>query len=517
VRFAPVKAALAAWYRLSLLGLALIVKSAPTGQIKAIYTRHQNWILGISDVDLIIFYNDRDPARDRRLYTCFWRRYIALRRLFPMLCGVSEIRWIPLARLHEHPLHFQSETHLLITPEQWNCVFRRAGETGLASSVFNPPQKRHLPFTMFLEFNLYGYIQHQLFSNEHQPKLRFERMAKCAVKILQHFHYLQTGQYVNARLFQQNLHDPEAGQPWQHYADMMRGLLASGLDRVAADRELARSIFTIVAGLSRAHESLMDGEPPGADPVHAMPGEWQGSGLGKFLGDAEQRFAGTLTLVAFQSPYKQYHTRLFLAISPEMSFEDFYSFVLFARQYHEVFLEERVLLSATTPVLLTSQFYSLWGHVALEGHMLQAQEVYAPRGGLRFLPPKEEWTLQKIRESVAVFEEFYLPFMMSPLAKGDGMDFCKIYERAETEMLFHYYCYLKDKDGYLDLIQRCGNSADEVIAYGCAHYGNEIGIQNWHPTRFIDSYPYLKTMIRRVDEMALKRLELASYEIQYST
>jgi hypothetical protein len=87
------------------------------------------------------------------------------------------------------------------------------------------------------------------------------------------------------------------------------------------------------------------------------------------------------------------------------------------------------------------------------------------------------------------------------------MDFCKLYERAETEMLFHYYSYLKDRDGYLDLLQHSGGDVDEVIAWACAQYGSEIGIQNWHPIRFIDSYPCLKSMIRQVDQMALSRLE----------
>jgi len=512
VRFALVRAVLLAWYKLSLKGLALIVRGKKSRQVKFIYTRHQNWILGSSDIDLIILYSDHDPGRDKIFFVSFWRRYIALRFLFPMLCEVSEIRWISLARLGGHPLHSQSEAHLLINPEQWICIFDRGEETAMQAPVFNPPQKSHLPLTMFLEFNLYGYIQRQLFSNEHHPELRIDRMAKCAVKILQHLHYLQAGEYVDVRRFQEKLHDESAGKPWQIYATMMQGLLSS-----KEDRELARSIFEILVVLSRAHETITDCEPAGSEPRHAVPGDWQGTGLGDFLADVEQEFADRVSLVAFRSPYKQYHTRLFFVVSGETSFEDFYSFVRFSRKYHDVFQAEKILLNATTSTLLTSQFYSLWGHVALEAYILQAQEVYAPRGGLRILPPKEAWTLQKIRESVAVFEEFYLPFMMSPLAKGEGIDFCKIYERAETEILFHYYCYLKDKDGYLELIRDSGSSADEVIAYGCANYGNEIGIHNWHPIRFIDSYPYLKTMIRLVDEMALKRLESVKSETQYST
>lgn len=517
VRFAPVNAAFSAWYKLSLRGLASIVGGEKTSPITAIYTRHQNWILGISDIDLIILYDDHDPARDKALFVAFWRRYLALRLLFPMLCGVSEIRWISLSRLSRHPLHDQSETHLLLNPEQWSCIFNRAGTTAPPFPVFNPPQQSHLPFTMFLEFNLYGYIQRQLFSGEDQPRLRLDRMAKCAVKILQHLHYLQTGQYVESRQFLANLLDGAAGQPWQLYAGMTSGLLSFEAEREIRDRDIARSVYTILTTLSQAHEAITDSELPGYEPAHAIPGEWQGTGLGGFLEDVEKQFAGRVTLVSFKSPYKQYNTRLFFVISPRTNFEDFYGFVTFSRNYHQMFLAEKVQLNATTPVLLTSQYYGLWGHVALEGHMLQAQEVYAPRGGLRLMLPREEWTLQKIRESVAVFEEFYLPFMMSPLAKGEGMDFCKIYERAETEILFHYYCYLKDKEGYLELIQHSGGSADEVIAYGCANYGNEIGIQSWHPIRFIDSYPYLKKMIRLVDDLALKQLESVRSETQYST
>lgn len=517
VRFAPVRWALAGWYRLSLKSLALIVRGSDTSNIKAIYNRHQNWILGISDIDLIIFYDDPDPVQDRKLFVSFWRRYQILRLFFPMLCEVSEVRWIPLQRLAKHPLHSQAEVHLLLNPEQWCRVFSRAEGSALPFPVFDPPREPGLPLTMFLDFNLYGYLQKQLFSNEDQPALRIDRMAKCAMKITQHLHYLQSGEYITVPQLQEELGKQQALQPWQHYREMLGGLLFPAADQQDRDREIARSIYTTLLELSQVHETLLHEASPESEPEHKIPGEWPGSGMEDFLRKVEQQFADRLTLVSYKSPYKQYHRRLFLVITPETPFEDFYAFIKLARSYQEIFLKEKIILNGTTPVLLTSQFYGLWGHVALEAYLLKAQTVYAPRGGLKLRMPEEKWTLQKIRESVAVFEEFYLPFMMSPLARGEGMDFCKIYERAETEMLFHYFGYLKDKEGYLQLMQQCGGSVDEVISWACARFGNEIGIQDWHPFRFIDSYPYLKKMIRQIDEMALQQLESGTSDAQYST
>lgn len=507
VRFAPVRWVLAGWYRLSLKALALIVRGNDTTNIKAIFNRHQNWILGISDIDLIIFYHDPDPVQDRALFVAFWRRYRALRLVFPMLCGVSEVRWIPMQRLAKHPLHSQSEVHLLLNPELWNCVFSQAQENTMPVPVFDPPLEPRPPFTMFLDFNLYGYLQKQLFSNEEQPALRVDRMAKCAVKVTQHLHFLQTSEYISVPQLQEKLADPTGEQPWQGYRDMLSGLLAPGDEENSRDIEIARAIFTALLELSRAHESLLSSETPELEPVHQEAGDIRGSGLVGFLRDVDNQFANRLTLIAYKSPYKQYHRRLFLVVMPETSFEDFYAFTRLARDYHETLQQEKVILNVTTPVLLTSQFYGLWGHVALEAQFLLTQEVYAPRGGLKLRLPEEKWTLQKIRESVAVFEEFYLPFIMSPLARGSGMDFCKIYERAETEMLFHYYGYLKDREAYLELMRQTGGSVDEIITWACARFGNEIGIQDWHPFQFIDSYPCLKKMIRQIDQMALQQLE----------
>jgi hypothetical protein len=387
--------------------------------------------------------------------------------------------------------------------------------------IFNPPSGNHVPFTMFLDFNLYGYLQRQLFSSDERAGLRIERMAKCAMKIVQHLHYLETGQYVALQSIQERLQQPK-DQPSKRYSNLLQGLLPDEAGELRGDMAIARSVFTLIRELSRAHESivhsgLLAGHPVQMQPAHTRPVEWSGTSLDSYLLDAESKFGSRISLVAFKSPYKQYQTRLFLVITPGMRFEDFYEFVVFSRDYQDALQAENVFLKATTADLLTSQFYALWGHVALEGHILAAQGVYAPRGGLNLFTPTEAWTLQKIRESVAAFEEFYLPFIMSPLAKGEGMDFCKIYERAETEMLFHYYCYLKDRNGYLELLRDSGGSVDEVIAYGCARYGNEIGIQNWHPVRFADSYPYLKSMIRQVDQMALDLLEGCKSEAQSFT
>lgn len=511
MRLAPVRAALAAWYRLSLKALERVVKGRSTAAIGAIYIRHQNWILGISDIDLIILFDDPnpdpDPAGDREMFVAFWRRYILLRLLFPMLCGVSEIRWIPTARLPAHPLHRQPEVRLLLNPEQWRCVFHRAAHVPAQIPIFDPPPGGHLPFTMFLEFNLYGYLQRQLFSAGRQPGLRLERMAKCAAKIMQHIHFLRSDEYLPVQVLQQRLRQPQAALPWRHYAGMLQGLQPQDTAGHRRDPAAARSVYALILELSRVHEGLLGDGPPAVELRHAHPPAWAGTRLDGFLRDTEERFADRVTLVGFHSPYKRYHIKLFQVLTPATTFDDFFDFVTFARGYQANLRAEKVFLNATTPALLTSQFYTLWGHVALEAHILRAQAVYAPRGGFRLRLPEAQWTLQKIRESVAVFEEFYLPFLTSPLARGEGMDFCKIYERAETEMLFHYYCYLKDREAYLEVLQRSGGDPDEVIAYGCARYGSEIGIRNWHPIRFIDSYPYLKAMLRQVDEMALRQLE----------
>ncbi len=516
VRFPPVKALFTAWYRTSLKCLPLLVKDGKTRQVKTVFTRHQNWIVGISDIDLIILYDSLDPDRDRTMFVTFWRRYLVLRLFFPMLCWISEIRWIPLDALEKHPMHRQPEVHLLASPEQWQAIYDRPGEHPSETPVFNPPFTSRLPLTVFLEYNLYGYIQRQVFSSGKQPGLRVERMAKCAMKIIQHLHFLETGQYHKVQDLKQLIANPPSREPWQRYRGMIGGLLPEA-GQEAHDEAMVRSVFNLVTGLSRAHEAVTPVEAPATEPFHKTPGNWPGSGLDRFLHEAGQEFGDRLRLVAFSTPYYKNATRLFYVIGPGESFEAFYRFVRFARNYHGILSNERVILNATTPALLTSQFYGLWGHFALEPQIMLARGVYAPRGGFEMKHPPEEWTLQKIRESVAMFEEYYLPFMMSPRAKGEGMDFCKIYERTETEMLFHYFCYLKDKDAYLETMERSGGSGDEVITLGCARYGNEIGIQDWHPFRYVDAYPYMKSMIRHVDEMALRQLESSPSNVQFST
>jgi hypothetical protein len=517
VRLAPVRVLFTAWYKLSLKCLPLLARGAKTRQVKTIFTRHQNWIVGISDIDLIILYNSLDPENDRILFVAFWRRYLVLRLFFPMLCWISEIRWIALECLPRHPHHLQSEVHLLSNPEQWCAVYSRPEDDPAEIPVFNPPLNAPFPLTLFLDFNLYGYLQRQLFSSGNQPGLRIERMAKCAIKITQHLHFLETGEYRTVQYLQRRLEEENASEPWQSYRQMLRGLLTEENTQQDRDKAIAYAVFNLIVELSRVHQACVESEAPAVEPLNVTPGQWSGTGLDQYLQHAEQQLGNSLSLVAFNSPYNQKATRLFLVIKPGTRFEEFYEFVRFSRKYKDTFSAEKVILNATTPVLLTSQYCGLWGHFALEPYILLSQGVYAPRGGIRLKLPEEAWTLQKIRESVAFFEEYYLPFMMSPRAKGEGMDFCKIYERTETEMLFHYFCYLKDRDGYLELMQKSGGCGDDVIAYGCARYANEIGIQDWHPYRYVDAYPYLKAMIRKVDEMALKKLECTLSTPQFSS
>jgi hypothetical protein len=424
-----------------------------------------------------------------------------------MLCEVPEIRWIPIKQLECHPLHHQSEAHLLLNPEQWICVFARTPGDLVEVPVFNPSMKEIFPLTMFLEFNLYGYLQRHMFASENRPSLLLQRMGKCSLKIIQHIHFLETGNYESVQALKDRLEANGHVEPSNRYALMIGGFFSTQPDKSRQDRAVIEAIYQVILELDRVHSEKMNLVDDCINAAHHWPDEWTGTPLGDFLKLVAVRFGGTIRLAGFKSPYKQYHTKLFFIIDPETSIEQFHDFVVFARPYYEGLVQQKVFLNATTRALLTSQFYSLWSHVALEGHILLAQSVYAPQGGLSIKIPEEQWTLQKIRESVSVFEEFYLPLITSPQAKGHGMDFCKIYERAETEMLFHYYCYLKDRDDYLAFMEKHAGSIDDVIAHGCAKYGNEIGIQNWHPFKFIDSYPFLKRMIRQIDDMALGKLE----------
>lgn len=164
----------------------------------------------------------------------------------------------------------------------------------------------------------------------------------------------------------------------------------------------------------------------------------------------------------------------------------------------------RVIFS--TESLLTSQFYTLWGPHALEAYILSAKGYHGRGGNLSIKIPPERWSVHQIRNSASIFEEYYLPLLHSPIAKGSGADFFKIYERSETETLLLYFYFLKDRESFIRDINDVKGDINEMLCIVTSKYSVELGTEAWRPYSYSSAYPYIAKLIRLVDTMAASEL-----------
>jgi len=259
--------------------------------------------------------------------------------------------------------------------------------------------------------------------------------------------------------------------------------------------------------IHRTHDEHYDLNEGALTVKHCRNDEWLGKPLKEFIEGGKNAFSGQFQTVVIK-PICEQSMRAYILIQPEMEAALFDDLLLFIEKHNQRLFESKVRAMVTTDKILTSQFYTLWSPYALEASILLARESYDPDGALRIKKPPEPWILWKIRNSVSIFEEYYLPLLTSPMAKGTGMDFCKMYERPEIEMLFHYFYYLKDPVKYEQDLKEVEGDSNEILCITASKYGNEIGIGDWRPYRYESAYPYVKKLIRIIDRMAMDRMKL---------
>ncbi|MFA5157222.1 MAG: hypothetical protein WC532_07570 [Candidatus Omnitrophota bacterium] len=498
----------AAYYRLAVKSLALALKMHNFKQIVKVYLRHRDWILGVSDIDLIFIMKSLEPAEDASSFKKLWKTYIFLRKLFPMLCDTEEIRFIPEEQIREHPLRVNGETALLLSPHKWECIYSKKGSISPASFSLSHPEKPAIPHTRFLHFNFYGYMQRMILSGQDIPALKFCRLRKNMMKILQHLFYLKNSKAIGMDELTKQLSGQE--KTCKDADEIAARDIFKLLEEVpagAAARRNAllyafRKLILFIQDVHDRHYDLGSGTHPAP---HTHDGSWMGKPLKDFIEEGNRLFGERFRVNAIK-PISELTQRAFLSIDENTDRDLFEKLILFSSRHYQMLLRSGTSLYVVTDKILTSQFYALWSPHALEAHILLARDSFNPGQMLKIKLPPEEWTLRKIRNSLAIFEEYYLPLLASPYAGGNGIDFCKIYERPEVEMLFHYFYYLKDRDVYFrDLKQAKGDSA-EILCLTAAKYADEIGLNQWHPYEYVTAYPYLKKMIRLVDRMTCERI-----------
>lgn len=492
------------YYALAVQSLAGLLKKQKFDQILNVYVRHRDWILGVSDIDLVFIIKPLTPDQDIAFFKKLWKSYIPLRILFPVLCDIDEIRFINAEQIDRHPLRMNKEASLLLAPQKWACIYSKDASRDPVAFPITDKTDSSVPHTRFLYFNLYSYWQWVILSGGRISELRFFRLRKCTMKILQHLFYLNEKTCFDIKELTQRL---SGGEGAQGSAEVLKAKeIFRHLEEVPRNSSDRRSSMTcafrkLILYVQQVHCKHYDLNTDLRSASHSQDKTWLGQTLGDFIDRGEELFGDQFQVVALR-PIYEIKLRAFLLIDEKITQKQFDELLRFVSRYHQKLFQSKVQLFVATDKILTSQFYALWSPHALEAYLLLARDSFNPRGLLKIKVPPENWTLWKIRNSVSIFGEYYLPLLTSPRAKGDGGDFCKIYERTDIEMLFHYFYYLKDREAYLRDLAATKGDSNEILCITASKYANEIGMADWHPDKYADAYPYIKRMISLVDQMA---------------
>lgn len=509
VKNRPVQFFLKSYYDLAAQCLIWSLKLMKFDGLSRVYLRHNRWILPVSDMDLVCVMESHGSKKEMVFLRKFWRLYRCLRTFFPMLCTLDEIRFIRTERLSGHPLSVPTGALTLFTPDEWICLYSKE----VTSSRVPPSMMRAAESTR--HWNMYGKLQWPLLAGQIITELKFRRLRGIILKILQHLRYLENEEMISIPLLEERLRRQENSMASDIYRKIK--IIPSGETmRSAALSEALRQLLLL---MDRVHAERFDLAYTLTPAPHSDDDQWLGKPLKKFIRTGKELFGDKFKIAALR-PIGEHKARVFLMIDDSCDPQCFMDLIEFVNQHNQKLFESRIRLMIVTEKIAASQFFGLWSPYALEAHILMARESYNPYGILKIRKPSHEWVVWKIRNSASIFEEYYLPHLMSPLAKGAGMDFCKIYERFEIEMLFHYFYYLKDRESYENDLARTNGDSAEIMAIAASKYARELGIHEWHPYNYASAYPYVQKLIRLVDQMAvqeLARVAAKNYEKNLST
>lgn len=499
------------YYTLATRILSLYLKYVCSPEVESVYAKPYSYTTTINTISLIVFIKTTSAEHDIAFFKKFRRSYFILRTLFPIFCKLREVRFIPAERIHLHPHKQNFETYLLLDPEHWNCIYPNNSKKD--SIYFMLPTKRKMtsPHTILLDFFLYGLLQEELVSSSLLSNLTLIKLRKSTLKILQYIYCQGTGLYISAENLIKKMHADNSSSAIKEKG-IYDYLFSSSNSAPERFNYLAHMLREILLVLDEIHFKNYDLANNSKAVTHTASPHWMNSILEEYIHEGKRLFGENLKLVIFQSPLYFDKILAFQLIDADTKKDLIAEWIRFTQRYRKRFRNANISIYISTETLLTSQFYTLWSHVALEAYLIPSQYVYTPDVRFKIKEPPEEWTLWKIRDSISIFEEYGLSYIISSNGRRAGMDFCNIYKMPMTKMLFHYYYYLKDREDYLQDIQNFHAEPSEILCAVCARYGDEIGITDWRPVKHEDFYPYMKKMIRLVDEMALDELARLNIE-----
>lgn len=377
-----------------------------------IYTRHQNWNLGASDIDLIVVYDEREFKGENDRSEFFQQFYEALgwlRVLFPMLCAGVEVRFLSKSRFERHPLEGHPELELVCSPSTWKPALQQIYDIDFAWIRNSSKKLVEVPMTKALGNHLLGPIQTLLFKSRLNRHFSATKFSKCTQKCAQ---CLRTPS---------NL----AGSP--------------PLTKVSA-AELLLKLILLVDQEYGSPFAPKDGKVSGSKEKP----DWLPPVVDQYLWATQRKFGEHITVVV-QRPFFQLYEQ-FRVVGLVSNLTDpnrFAQWVTFSYDYTLKFKKIRARIISSTAALMASQSYQMWGETPLEAEYFStSQNLYAPTSEIRIAVPPESWSLLKLREALLNLEESQLP--QSVMFDGDK----ELTETALYKALAYYLVYARDPEEF---------------------------------------------------------------------
>lgn len=472
-------------------------------EIKAVFTRHQNWILGISDIDLIIAIRQMSVDEEAAFFKKFHRFYVIYRLFFFVLCPYVEIRFLRENSVEHHPSKRIKEAELLYNFEQWTEIYGSDKNSFRACRFAPEPAGAGLfPLSSFLCFNLYGFFQDSLLSGRPVPGIS-ARVKKCFLRIAQHVYFIGRKSYISLEAVDKEINSGRHLTP--SFEKLSSASKKFSLNHADDPAKSAGIIKDTILAVSCAYNTAAPKGGALFKPAHAETPFYIPVYFKEFLEKAGKILdEGKIKLVYYKDPYKFYRINAFFVIDESVLLEDLGALLGLCRKYYKKLIRENVVLRFTTGALLTSQMYCLNGPLALESYFVSNRNVYDKGGCLNIAHPPDEWNAIKIRESIYAFKEFFLPALM--FFKGHKKFTYELFDAPELNILLAYFLFFKSKPEFIEALKSANGDPYDLSAYVLSKYGSEMKADCWQTTTLRDSFPHISRMVNMVDEAASELL-----------
>jgi len=487
------------YYHSALICMNAFIRIFGFSQIKAVFNRHQNWILGISDIDLIAIIGRMTPHEESVFFEKFHRFYVVYRLFFFVLCPYGEIRFLREDSIERHPSRYIKESELLYNFEQWIGIDDLNRDTSCAHRFIPKPAATGLfPLSSFLGFNLYGFFQDSLLS-KHSASGISARTKKCFLRIAQHAYFINHNARISLETVEKEINSRESRVScFGKFYPALKNFSLNHADNLAKSAEIIKD--TILA-VSCAYDAITPEDMAPLKPAHTESPFYTSRYFDGFLKKAEKMLGGGgMNLIYYKDPYKFYRTNVFIAIDETVSPDKLRALLGLCREHYDGLVREETILRFTTASLLTCQMYYLNGPIALESYFVSNRNIYDKGGSLNIVHPPDKWNAIKIRESAYAFKEFFLPLLM--FFEKQGKATYELFDTPELNLLLAYFLFLKSKSEFIEALKGANGDPYDLSAYILSKYGAEIGADCWQAMTLRDCFPHISRMIDMVDDAA---------------